>query len=433
MITLVLAIVLSSDVTPEFLRAPRVRGGAATGLRAGGRAGNFDPLFEFAPTSGAGMTAECACTTPSAATGQTMIFTRASSAFCTKGPLDKGIDVGDMIQCASNEPLITAGDDGGIPGHLVENAGTNNCLRSQELNNASWTSVATVTADSILAPDNTLTAETLSDASAAAVQGSTQVIASTAALHHAFGCYVRAGTATSATVSMTGTGSATGNCSATVTGLDPNRWTRLQCGSSAAYAGTLTAVSVFVGVGSVVADTGTIYVWGCQHESNTSSTQPYLTSYIPTTTAAATRIASSVSWSGVLSTPINSSVVSQGSTSATYILQGSPTKVGGTFSYIGGAGRLLYWASGLLGCYDGANVGGRASGATAFIARRAASSWSGSTMTVFDVTGGLSTSSAFDGAMGNDGVFMTGYSPATLALGGVIKQVCLSSNPSTCR
>ena len=389
-------------------------------------------IFEFAPASGAGMTAECACTAPAASTGQTITsFVRGSSAYCTKGPLATGIDVGDLVQCTANQPLVTAGDASGVSGLLVERAATNDCLQSQTLENAAWTSLATVTANAALAPDNTLTAEQLSDVSAVAVQGSTQVIATTAARQHAFGCYVRAGTATSATISMTGTDSATGDCAATFTGLSSTTWARLQCGSPSAYAGTLTAVSVFVGVGSVAADTGTLFVWGCQHESDAVSAQPFVTSYVPTVATSATRSATTFQWSGVLSTPINIAVVNQGSTAATYVLQGLPPV--GSLVYVGNAGRLLYFDTGFLAMYDGTTGPLRASGATAFVARRAASSWSGATQTVFDVTGGLSSSAAFDGTMASDGTFNTGYSVASGQLNGVIKQVCLSSNPGFCR
>lgn len=122
-------------------------------------------FFEFAPSSGTGMTAACACTTPTGAKGETLTFTRASSATCLKGATTTGIANGDMTTCTNDQPRVMPGDTGtGANGLLVEGARTNSILRSQELDNAAWTAVGsatapTVTANAAVAPDGTTTAE----------------------------------------------------------------------------------------------------------------------------------------------------------------------------------------------------------------------------------------------------------------------------------
>jgi len=123
-------------------------------------------FFEFAPQSGAGMGgAACACATPTGAKGEAMTFTRASSGTCLKGPTVAGIANGDMVTCATNQARVMPGGDGsGGLGLLVEGARTNDALRSQELDNAAWStsgSAMTITADQAVVPDGTTTAERL--------------------------------------------------------------------------------------------------------------------------------------------------------------------------------------------------------------------------------------------------------------------------------
>lgn len=100
-------------------------------------------LFEFAPASGAGMGAACACTTPTGAKGEVMTFTRASTGWCTKGNETTGIANGDLVECASGQPRVMPGGDGtGGLGLSVWEARTNYALRSQEIDNAVWTKSA---------------------------------------------------------------------------------------------------------------------------------------------------------------------------------------------------------------------------------------------------------------------------------------------------
>lgn len=245
-------------------------------------------MFAFAGTDGRGMTGVCAATNPTGAKGETATVTRGTSATCTSsaagGLITSGIAVGDLRTVSSNIIRQEYGTNG-VLGVLVENAGTADDLRPEELENASWTATATVTANQATPPNNTnqvSNAEQLSDGSAAAFQGVCQTIATSSATQHTFFVHVRAGTTDSAQVTMTGTGSATGDCSATVTGLSSTTWNILSCTSPAAYAGTLTAVTVCVNVGNLATVTGTIMAWGTDHKSSA----PYRTSYVPGRTSA---------------------------------------------------------------------------------------------------------------------------------------------------
>lgn len=144
---------------------------ARESARAGGRqfAANTAvalPLFEFAPTSGTGMTAACACTAPTGTQGETLTFTRASTGWCTKGNETTGIVAGDLVECASGAPRVMPGGDGtGGLGISIRSARTNSALRSAELDNVAWASNAsgaagpTVTANAAVAPDGTTTAD----------------------------------------------------------------------------------------------------------------------------------------------------------------------------------------------------------------------------------------------------------------------------------
>ena len=72
---LAIALLAQADCTRE--------GGRCRGARMGDRGGGPRfAYFEFAPEGGAGMTAACACTTPTGAKGETLTFSRASSGTC---------------------------------------------------------------------------------------------------------------------------------------------------------------------------------------------------------------------------------------------------------------------------------------------------------------------------------------------------------------
>jgi hypothetical protein len=287
--------------SPKTLRVERDDRSPRTGGRAFAKGGRAYAFLELFPDTGAGAGAACAGTNPTGAKGEAINFTRATVGTCLKGNATTGIVDGDLVKLTSGQPAVMPGGDGsGGLGILSEPSRTNDALRSEELCNAYWTNSATCTSDTTVAPDGTTTMETLSDSSGAASQGASRSITTSTATKHAWSCFVKAGTAAIATVSMTGAGDSAGDCSATVSGLSSTTATRAYCVSPAAYTGSLTAVTVSVVVGSATSDTGTIKVWGCQHE-DTATTG--VTSYIPTVASAVTRDFTVIDLPAAIATP----------------------------------------------------------------------------------------------------------------------------------
>ena len=166
----------------------------------------------------------------------------------------------------------------------------------------------TVTANATTAPDGTTTADMITDTSAASEGHIAQNISVTSndGITRTFSCFVKAGTATNPVVwagYFTGTNwygstailnsngtvsfSTDSNGSYTITPY-PNNWYRISVTLKNTYTGA-TLMNCRVqsedwGLGGV--GTGNYYVWGAQLETGTSAT-----SYIPTTTSTAQRLA----------------------------------------------------------------------------------------------------------------------------------------------
>lgn len=159
---------LVASITEAAIETGRYREGRGRCGREG-CGGTAPPFFEFAPASGAGMTAACACTAPTGSKGEALTFTRGSTAWCTKGSETSGIAEGDLVECASGQPRVMPGGDGtGGVGLNVWEARTNIALRSNEFENAAWVKYAAaggvtpvVTVNIGLAPDGTQSADRL--------------------------------------------------------------------------------------------------------------------------------------------------------------------------------------------------------------------------------------------------------------------------------
>lgn len=395
------------------------------------------PAFEFAPLSGAGIGTACACAAVTGSKGKAVTWTRGSTAECTTlGLATSGLTTTSMFQCASNLPRVES--DGTALGVLVERTGTNNLPRSEALDNVAWTATATVTADQATSPKNTATGDQLSDGSALALQGVSQAFVTSSLTRQSVSCYVRAGTLTSATIAMAGTGNAAGDCTNTVTGLSGTTWNRLSCSSSAAYAAGLTAVTLTLSVGTVVGDTGTIMAWGCQHELN-----GYVTSYIPTVAAAATRSGESNSINGQTAGLPGGSMSVTAYVTPEFVQALIPALTGIVEGQIGSAsGAGLYFGSGVgLRCQT-LNAGAQTLDGTPApaIAIGVTRKWGclnvGGNSTVYEDSAILAGPTAKNSIAApwstTTGI---GYAPgsgATSALDGIISRVCIDATAGKC-
>jgi hypothetical protein len=187
-------------------------------------------------------------------------------------------------------------------GLLCEPAGTNLSFRSSEFD-VIWTAAngALVTADNAIAPNGTMTADKISDDTAASsssttgMQNNSMTVAATSV--YTFSVFVKAGTYSSIDIRTVnddlvrsgifdlstqiftpGGGSPTGVFQAL-----PNGWYRI---AMTWTTGADTAISVRVGFGGTITRDGThnFYVWGAQMELGTVPT-----SHIPTFAASVTR------------------------------------------------------------------------------------------------------------------------------------------------
>lgn len=260
--------------------------------RLGGRSGTpAPPLFRFAPSTGAGMTEECACTNPTGSRGEALTFTRSSAATCTKGNVLTGIDDGDLVSCAADQPRVMRGGDGsGAKGLMVEVARTNVILRSQEMDNASWGNSGTapvIRADYGTAPDGTQSADAIQfmaivdGAESGRYQSGLGVVGTgTCSLYLKAAPPADGGVAVAGSIDLT-TGAAANPC--TTCSYTTDSWSRC------ILSGTISTY-LFLGNESVGACADgarteqNVYVWGVQCEAGVLAG-----TYIPTTNAAATR------------------------------------------------------------------------------------------------------------------------------------------------
>ena len=181
---------------------------------------------------------------------------------------------------ASNIPRLEYESVGGCPSLLLEPQSTNLAEYSEDISNAVWAKTnASISSNSTLAPDGTLTADTLTaTANSGQIQ---QVYSGSSATEYTASFWIKRKTG-SGVVNIRSVENA--NTPITVT----DEWTRVSL--------AVTSTSTTIRIGLNLATSGDeVYVWGGQLEQ-----LGYATSYIPNlTTGSSTRVAESMSKTGL--------------------------------------------------------------------------------------------------------------------------------------
>ena len=396
------------------------------GRNTRGFASNSLAFFEFAPASGAGMGAACACTNPTGAKGETLnLATRASSAMCTKTTggifATTGIANGDLVSCGNNLARVEPEMDGTLSMLSEYTTKTNSLVRSQEIDDAAWTkgaAIGTITANYEIAPDNTPTADRYQYSST-----TNDYIVQTynvGGLAATMSVYLR-GTSSSGAIDFC-RGGAGSQC--VVCNYVSTAWTRCS------YPGTLaTSSNVLLGCevgtkGGACSAAGDVLVWGLQGELGSKS------SYIPTVGAAAARAAEAYAYPGT-------GITSTSSMCAT----GTPTLISGSQQALisqdsSGADWWYLHQQNASTLVSNATTGGAQTyGSAAFVV--------GTPQRVCAYSGGTNRSTCY-GTSCTTGVLATTYTrpatrfsigsvAATAGYDGHLSRVCLDPDSTRCR
>lgn len=375
-------------------------------------------LFEFAPTSGAGMGTACACAAITGAKGEAVTTTRTGNATCSKqGNASTGIANADLVECAANLPRVE--NQAGLLMLRNEGARTNALPRFIDYTNLAWADVATPTPTTAQTSPFTGTyassAVLYDDNSAVAFEGRTQTITVSAAVSHVMYCYVKAGTLASATVSLDGT-------TASISGLSSSTWSIVEV-VDASSSGVAIAAQILNG--AVAADTGTVIWGGCQVEQGA-----YRTSIAPTVAAAVARGAETITAPVAVSqqTLCQAATVSLGSGTSNDRIWAMTRALAGSGDFIASYTQVQARAD-VVGsvAVSATSAGSAFSGTNRFL-----SAWDGSTLTVFrNTTQTAQTVTA--STVASASIIGLGSSPAGASnLDGLVGRIQVDPSPSRC-
>ncbi len=386
----------------------------------------------IAPIKGwgvAGGQQPCTGQRPVDASQNILTYARSSTATCIRETDGLGVEL------AVDEPAVIAMPGAATHfGTLIEDQGTNILLRSYQLDNAAWTSTATVTADIWSGPFSHYRAtsgfERLSDTSGVLSQSSCQTVLTTSQVAYAFTCSLRSGTLTTARLTIAGTGNAAGDRTCAITGLDAtlSRDDRKGCVTSA-YGVGITAITACVVVGAVDADQGTIGAVDCQVEK-----QGHATSYIETTTAAATRLISSEAAPRTPAT-LTLSDTAGCTGSELYTFKYDAESFWSLITILSGTGRgPFYFPDTTAKAYDGTNTPTLAIPSVYNTITAASTNWSDAGLTITVAGTGTGTATAYDGTMFGTtitaGAF--GVESQTGSMDGVVGNVIADTTVNNC-
>ena len=180
---------------------------------------------------------------------------------------------GDLTFSRSNDTATRVGPDG-----LIEKVRTNLALQSQTLDNASWDkNDATVTANTTIAPDGTLTADTIT--AVVIDQRVNQSVTVAASTEHTFSFFAKKGTTVTPRYSVYDLS----NNAFILTQVDYSALVNTSTWSRITATFTTPAGCTSISIYPINAATlGTTFIWGCQLETGVA------TDYIATTSAAVT-------------------------------------------------------------------------------------------------------------------------------------------------
>lgn len=361
---------------------------------------------------------------PTGAKGEAMTaFTRTGAATCSTSAngifTTSGIANGALRELAADQLRVET-NSLGQPEMLIEQTKTNVLLRFIDYANLAWADVGTPTLTggqtSPWSGTYATSAVQFDDNAAGAFEGRSQTVTVTAATAYIMHCYIKAGTAAEARLSLDGT-------TADVTGLSSSTWT-IHSVADASSSGV--GISAQVLVGDAVGDTGTIIVGGCQVEAGT-----YRTSMIPTLGTTIARGAdTNPSFGGVTLTAL----ATRGC-SAVNVTPLGTSGMSGVAVFMNTAGRPLYSAGPNLRMFDGTVEPSLAANHVGGSRKRYRSTWSvADGQDLFNVTDVTTSGGAFDGAMDTTGPLIVGASSVVgLQADWRVGAVQLDPSPARCQ